>query len=76
MAEQYQVAFNSRGCDLAQAVGLGLGAFLQRGDLLEIALEQLLERGRLGLGAGLEGLGLWVGPLERLGQLIDQSLAL
>ena len=42
----------------AQAVGLGLGALLQRGDLFQVAFEQLFERGRLGLGTGLEGLGL------------------
>ena len=64
----------------AQPISLGLRAFLQRRDLGEIALEQLLERGRfglrprdertlvhldldgprplLGLGAGLERLGL------------------
>jgi hypothetical protein len=35
----------------AQAVGLGLRAFLQRGDLFEVAFEQFLQRGRLGLGA-------------------------
>jgi hypothetical protein len=39
----------------AQAVGLGLRAFLQRGDLFEVAFEQLSEGGRLGLGAGDEG---------------------
>jgi len=42
----------------AQAVGLGLGTLLQRGDLFEVALEQYPEGRRLGLGTGLEGLGL------------------
>ena len=100
MAEQYQVAFHSRGCDLAQAlvspagdvdtadagdkatgegmahhqvqaVALGLRTLLQRGDLFQVALEQFLERGRLGLGTGLEGLGLSPGAARP----VDRSIA-
>ena len=38
----------------AQAVGLGLHAFLQRGDLFQVAFEEFLEGGRFGLGTGHE----------------------
>ena len=37
-----------------QAVGLRLSALLLRGDLFEVAFEELLEGGRLGLGVGDE----------------------